>query len=158
MMDMRHFAKILVDSGNACGHARQDFEEEIVKRAERRGGESAAQAFTRFVTTDATGKLLFKAAMMAPPRQAPQDFPLPKKPESAGPASAELDRLARQMAKDKGLSFQQAFVRIYENADTDTDPERAELVRRVKIEEREATRRVAESRWPITSAVREFSR
>jgi hypothetical protein len=98
--------------------------------------------------------LLFKAAMIAPPRQAAQDFPLPKKPEAAGPASRELDALAREMARDKGISFQQAHAQLQ----SDTDPERKALVARVRREEMDATRMIRDQRWPITSAEREYER
>jgi hypothetical protein len=151
-MGIETFAKILVDQGDPCGLDRQHFEDEITKRAERREGESAAQAFTRYATTTPDGRLLFKAAVMAPPRQAAQDLPVPKKPLSAGEASDELNELARAMAKEKNLKFEQAFSALW------TDPERAELVARVRREEAEQRTRVQDSRWPIRAAEREFAR
>jgi hypothetical protein len=144
------FAKMIVDNGgaNPLGMHRQDFENEIIKRAERRDGESSQQAFTRFITETETGRVLFKAAMLAPPRQAPQDLPVPERPEPAGEASAELERLAQFEAKAKNVSFQQAYTRLL------TSPEHRELVRRVKHEELTATRMVADSRWPLREAER----
>ena len=46
------------------------------------------------------------------------------------------------MSKDKGISFEQAFSRLW------TDPSRASLVNRVKRERAEATHDVREQRWP----------
>jgi len=44
-MDSRHFAKMLVVQGIDCGQTRQDFENDIAKRAEavRRPGEIASR-------------------------------------------------------------------------------------------------------------------
>jgi hypothetical protein len=155
-MDLRHFAKILVTQGLNGGLDRQDFERDIAKRAEaiRAPGESREQAFVRYSTTTDDGRLLFKAAMLAPPRQAAQDFPLPKKPEAAGPASRELDELARAMARDKGISFERAHAQLQ----SDTDPERKALVARVRREEQDAARMIRDQRWPITAAAREYAR
>jgi hypothetical protein len=152
-VDIRHFAKLLVETRNPCGLTRQDFEEEIAKRAGRREGESTAQAFTRYATTTEDGKLLFKAAVMAPaPKQAPQDFPTKKPEPKGGAATAELNELARAMAREKNFSFEQAFSRLW------SDPTRADLVNRVKREQVEATRDVRDQRWPIAAAEREFER
>jgi hypothetical protein len=94
--------------------------------------------------------VLFKAAMLAPPRQAVQDLPVPKKrPEPETPAAKELDALAREMARAKKYSYEQAFSRLY------TDPERAELVARVKREEADLKRRVADARFPLRDAEEE---
>jgi S-adenosylmethionine:diacylglycerol 3-amino-3-carboxypropyl transferase len=82
---------------------------------------------------------------LKPPPQRAQDL----KPEPAGPASEELDRLARSMAREKKYSYQQAFSRIY------SDPERAELVARVRQEEAELRARVAAQRFPTRNAERE---
>jgi hypothetical protein len=90
--------------------------------------------------------LLLKAALLAPPRQAAQDIPVPKKPESAGPATRELEALARDMARSKRYSYEQAFSALY------TDPERAELVQRVKREEAEQRRAVVAQRFPMRDA------
>jgi hypothetical protein len=157
MIDARHFAKILVTQGLTCGQSRQDFEAEITKRAERRQGESAAQAFTRYITEDETGKLLFKASKLAPPRQAPQDFANPE-PPSRGLAQDQLDRLVDEFlvnynrANSKKLTRAQAYDRVFNSA------QHRELRERVKAEERDATRRVAEQRKPIFTAQRQFER
>jgi hypothetical protein len=144
---MQHFAKVAIASQGQTtgGQTRQDFENEIIKRADRRDGESSAQAFTRYATTTEDGKILFKAALLAPPRQVVQDLPA-KKPESAGPASKELEDLARYMARSKKYTFQQAYSELY------TDPERAELVARVKREEADLKRRVSDARFPLRDA------
>jgi hypothetical protein len=150
-MGIELFAKMIIDNGgtNPLGMHRQDFENEIIKRAERRDGESAAQSFTRYITQNEIGKLLFKAAMLSPPRQAVQDIAPRKSPEPAGgPATEELNAMARAMARDKGLSFEQSFSRIW------TDPAKSELVSRVKRERVEATSDVREQRWPLIDAER----
>jgi hypothetical protein len=142
----------LVDgTGHDCGFDRRDFELEIEKRAEaiRAPGESRQQAFTRYATQDETGKLLFKASLKAPPRiveQAPQD--LPARPEPAGEASAELERLARFEAKSKGGTYEQNYVRLL------TSPEHKELVRRARSEELHATQMAQDARWPLRNAER----
>jgi hypothetical protein len=152
-MDSRHFAKMLVVQGIDCGQTRQDFEEDIAKRSEsiRRPGESREQAWTRFATTTDDGRLLFKAAMrappMEPPRQAAQDLVREKKP--AGPASEELERMARAMAREKNLTYQQAFSRLI------SDPSRREHLEEIKREEERARRAVSDQRWPLHNAERE---
>jgi hypothetical protein len=149
------FAKMLTTQGLDVGMTRQDFEAEISKRAEatRAHGESREQAFTRVATADDDGRLLFKASVMAPPKQAPQDFQAkPPQRQFSGEAGAELERMARAMAKDKSISYEQAFARLW------SDPEGAELVARAKAEAADKRREIAAQRWPITSAAREFSR
>jgi hypothetical protein len=155
-MDTVDFAKILNETGNPSGLNRDDFHRAIEKRAKetRLDGETSAQSYTRIATQTPEGRELFKAYGNAPPRQAAQDLPVPKMPEPAGPASRELDELARWMAKDKGISFQQAHARLQ----ADTDPQRKALVARVRREEMEATQRVREARSPITAATREYAR
>jgi hypothetical protein len=153
-MGIETFAKILVEQGNACGLTSRDFEAEISKRGEamRREGDSPAQSFTRYATETPEGRLLLKAAVMAPkPVEAPQDFADPN-PKPAGPAHAEMDRLARDLAKEKKISFERAFTNLY------TDPDRKELVARLNRESAEAMRRVHEQREPIWAAERAFSR
>src|SRR5271166_3585779 len=150
-MDSRHFAKILVEQGIDCGQTRQHFENDISKRSEaiRRPGESREQAWTRFATETDDGRLLFKAAMKAPPLEPPQQAAQDLKPEPAGPASEELERLARSMAREKRYSYQRAYSELY------TDPDRAELVARVKREEAELRARVSAQRFPLHNAERE---
>jgi hypothetical protein len=155
-MDTLSFAKILNETGETCGLDRNRYHDEIEKRARetRLEGETAAQSYTRVITQTPEGRELFKAYRRAPaPVQAAQDL-VREKPKAAGPASEELDELARAMSKDKGISFQQAHARLQ----SDTNPERKALVARVRREEMEATRTVREARWPITTATREYSR
>jgi hypothetical protein len=149
-MDSRHFAKILVTQGLDCGQTRQDFEEDIAKRAEatRLPGESREQAWTRFATATDDGRLLFKAAMLAPPRQFAQDLTR-EKPKADGPASEELERTARAMAKEKKLTYQQAYSRLI------SDPDRKELLAEIRREEERARRAVSDQRWPLHNAERE---
>jgi hypothetical protein len=148
-MDVKDFAKILVETGEACGLDRDVYHHEIEKRAgqSRRKGQSFQQAYAKFLETE-EGNLLFKAYKAAPVAkpevQAPQDL----RPEPAGPASKELESLAAFEAKSTGKSFAQSYTRLL------TDPDRAELVRRVKQEELSATRMVQDSRWPLNEAER----
>jgi hypothetical protein len=154
-MDVRHFAKILVETGNQCGLDREDYHQALEKLATdaKRATESLPQAYTRIATTTDEGRLLFKAIGVAPPRQAAQDLPAPKrKPEPVGPASRELNELAAAMARQKGLSFEQSYERLW------SSPDRAELVRRVKQEEAEQRAEVRRQRWPIAEAERENER
>jgi hypothetical protein len=154
-MEVAHFAKIWLETGESCGLDRTHYVAEIARlaKASKRGGESDAQAWTRVATESDQGRLLFKAAVMGPaPKQAPQDFPLPSKPLAAGPASEELNELARDMARRKNISFEQAHTALQ------TDPERKELVARVRREERDATRMVHDTRWPIRDAEERFAR
>jgi hypothetical protein len=157
-MDTVHFAKILSTTGNACGLDRGHYDREIAKlaAATKLPGESPQQGYVRISTQTAEGRELFKAAVKAPaPKQAPQDFANPR-PEAAGPASRELNELAAQMAKDKGISFQRAYYLVV--ADLSAFPARRELLERAKLEEQAATREVRDSRWPIRAAEREFER
>jgi hypothetical protein len=150
-MNMVNFAKILVEgTGHNCGLDRRDFELEIEKRAEaiRAPGESRQQAFTKYATTTDDGRLLFKASLKAPPRQAVQDLAPPKKPDLT-PAARELDELAREMARSKKYSYEQAFSRLY------TDPERKALVERYNREQAELKTRVANQRFPLRDAEEE---
>jgi hypothetical protein len=153
-MDVKHFAKILVETGNPCGLDREDYHQALEKLAREAKGatESLQQSYTRLATTTSEGRLLFKAIGVAPPRQFAQDLPAPKKPASAGEASDELNDLARAMARKKGFTFEQAFNQLW------SDPERAELVARVRREEAEQRAKVQSQRWPIHQAQRDFER
>jgi hypothetical protein len=146
------FAKILTEGGSACGMARQDYENEIIKQAERRDGESPQQAFTRYITQDETGKLLFKAAMRAPPRQAPQDLARDAESEPSTDAQRELDRLARDVARRANISLSRAKGRVLQ------DPQHKKLVRALMTEERRATAEVRRQRDPIWAAARALER
>jgi hypothetical protein len=149
------FAKMIVDNGgtNPCGMYRQDFEGEIVRRAERRDGESAAQSFTRFITTDDVGKLLFKAAMLAPPRAAnPKPAVQDLKRIQAGEATRDLEALAQEMADKMKVSREKAYTALW------TDPRRAELVAAVKQEERDLAEWMKTQREPTQEAYDQYRR
>jgi hypothetical protein len=133
--------------------SKRDYEAEIEKRSEdyRRPGESRQQAFTRFATETPEGKALMKAALAAPPAAPPkfadQDL-VPEKPPG-GPASEELMRLARSMAKERKLTVDQAAARIL------SDPTRKDLLAEILREERRARTMISESRWPLNDAERQ---
>jgi hypothetical protein len=151
-MAIENFAKAIINNGgtNALGLHRQDFEEAIAKRAEeiRTPGESSQQAFTRFATENEIGRVLLKASLLSPPRQAVQDLAPPKKP-ALTPAARELDELAREMARSKKYSYEQAFSRLY------TDPERKALIERYNREQAELKTRVENQRFPLRDAEEE---
>jgi hypothetical protein len=153
MVDTLGFAKLLNETGNAFGLTRDVFHAEIEKRAQatRLAGESPQQAYTRIVLTP-EGKELLKAYRNAPVGKPEEQEPQGLKPEPIGDASAELERLARSVARQKSISYERAYVQLL------TDPSRAELARRVREEEMSATRAVRDSRWPIRAAEREFER
>jgi len=154
-----HFAKVISDANPftrrevaaEAGLSRQDYEDAIHKRAEsiRRPGDSKQQAFTRYAVETDDGRALMKAALaappMAPPKQAPQDL----KPKSAGPASEELERMARAMAKERKLTVAQAYSRLI------SDPDRKEMLAEIKREEARARAQISESRWPLHDAERQ---
>jgi hypothetical protein len=131
-----------------AGLTRQDFENEIAKRAapNRRPGESLEQVFTAYATETENGRALFKAAMSAPvgkpPVQAAQDF----KPQPIGEASATLEEMAREMARSKNISYERAFTALL------TNPTHAKLRERIKQEEQDVTARVRAARWPNNQA------
>jgi hypothetical protein len=147
-MDNVDFAKILNTTGNACGRDRDDFHEEIEKRAAatRRAGESAEKAYTRYITETDAGRELFKAYRNAPagpePVQAAQDV----EDEPDGDASRELRQMANAMANEMNITSAQATWRLM------SDPRRQNLVRRVLAEERSASGKVREQRKPIRLA------
>jgi hypothetical protein len=142
-VDVVAIAKALVVDGIKCGATADDFESAIVKRAAAAyPGLSSQQQYSRFIETD-PGKTLFKAATMAARSvaQAAQDWAPPQK--SFGPAGEELNRLAASMARSKNLSLGESYSRLI------SDPTRADLVRRVKEEERKATQAVTNQRWSM---------
>jgi hypothetical protein len=119
-----------------------------LRRANKREGESVEQAYTRLAETTESGSLLLKAAIWAPkPKQAPQDLVPRKKPEPLGPAAREMQAIAEEMARAKGISSDRAVGRIMQ------DPGRQELVRRLLAEEQAATREVRAQRWPMPEKV-----
>jgi hypothetical protein len=152
-MDTLKFAKILNDSGDAMGLNRDVYHREIEKRAnETRGAqESPEQAYARIIETP-EGRDLFRAYKRAPVAAAPVQAAQDLKPEPAGPASKELNGLASELARVKRQSFEQAYTSIL------TDPDRKDLVRRVRAEEMAATRAVHDQRAPIWAAERAYSR
>jgi hypothetical protein len=156
-MEIEHFAKIYLESGNAGGFTRRDFENALHKRAEatRLPGESRQQAFTRAATADPQGRALFKAAVKGPfPVESAQDLaPRTAKP-APGPASEELAALARKHARERRISYQQAYTRLL----TDPNEGHAELAARVRAEERQASAAVRDARDPIWAAERENER
>jgi hypothetical protein len=154
-MDVTDIAKSFAKTGNTLGLDRSHFHAELTKLAAeaRRPTESIEQAYSRLSVETESGKALFKAAVHGPePKPAVQDLVQPSKPEPAGPASRQLNEMATAMARDKGVSFEQAFNRIW------SDPDRAVLVQAVKREEFEQRARVRDARWPIAEAEQEFSR
>jgi hypothetical protein len=154
-MDPLRFAKILVETGETCGNDRDFYHHAIEKRAAetRRDDESPHQAYVRILETP-EGQLLhdaYKRAPVAPaPKQAPQD--LVREPRAAGEASEELNRMAQTMAKEKKLTFQQAYARLW------SDPSHADLRERIRTEERRASQEVSDQRWPIRAAERDNER
>jgi hypothetical protein len=146
------FAKVLVDSEgtNYCGITTDLYHKELEKlaQANKRDGESLQQSYVRLSQESETGALLLKAALWAPaPKQAPQDFVSRKKPEPIGEAARELDGLATELARRKGISRERASGQLM------ADPSRQELVRRVLAEEKAATREVSAQRWPMPARV-----
>ena len=123
------FAKIAVNQGRSPGIEKHDFYDAIVKRAEalRADGESPQQAFSKVITDDETGRLLYKAMQIAPGgelKPVAQPAP-PSREESAkllGPAHARLHSQAvdHQRANPR-LSYEAAYSRMY------THPENAGL-------------------------------
>src|SRR3979411_1412179 len=80
------FAKIAVNQGRSPGLEKNAFYDAIVKRAEalRADGESRQQAFSKVITEDETGRLLYQAMKIAPGSEvkpAPQSAP--PSPEAA---------------------------------------------------------------------------
>jgi hypothetical protein len=88
-----------------------------------------------------------QAALWAPaPRQAAQDFRCPRSPSRLA-RRRELDELATEMARSKGISRERASGQLM------ADPSRQELVRRVLAEEKAATREVRDQRWSMPARV-----
>ena len=123
------FAKIAVNQGRSPGIEKHDFYDAIVKRADelRADGESPQQAFSKVITDDETGRLLYKAMQIAPGAElkpVAQPAP-PSREESArllGPAHARLhsQTIDHQRANPR-LSYESAYSRMY------TAPENAGL-------------------------------
>jgi hypothetical protein len=114
MSTMTMYAKMTVDQGRSPGLSRQDFEAAIAKRgAELFPRDTAAKAFTRAMTEDADGRLLYAASKIAPPAVAAA-APAPSALAPAGPAEAELNKKVDEyLAKNVGKSRAQAFAAVY---------------------------------------------
>jgi hypothetical protein len=119
----------MVANGVNTGLDKAYFHRQCEARADeiRKANESKEQAFARAITEDEEGRLLFKAAQRSkgsdvPPRDAPQDYVAPPKPEELGPAHAKLHSLAvdHQRAHPR-LSYESAYSQIY------THPSNAKL-------------------------------
>jgi hypothetical protein len=149
------FARILKNTGEASGFTREDFHAEIQKRAEatRRHGQSSAQAYASYLNTEA-GRILHDAYKRAPaaPPQAPQDLAACNTKPAPGPASEEMNALARKLARERRISYQQAYSRLF-----DSEAHR-DLRDRVREEERQATAAVRDQREPIWRAQEELER
>ena len=125
------FAKITLNQGRSPGIEKHDFYDAIVKRADelRADGESPQQAFSKVITEDETGRLLYKAMQIAPGAELkPVAQPAPPSREASarllGPAHARLHSQAvdHQRANPR-LSYEAAYSRMY------THPENASLAR-----------------------------
>jgi hypothetical protein len=123
------FAKIAVNQGRSPGLEKDAFYDAIMKRAEalRADGESQQQAFSKVITEDETGRLLYQAMKVAPGAEvkpAPQPAPPSREAEAKllGPAHARLHSQAidHQRANPR-LSYESAYSRMY------TAPENASL-------------------------------
>jgi hypothetical protein len=115
------FAKMTVDQGRSPGLDKWAYHDAIVKRAGeiRRPGETAEKAFTRAITEDDDGKLLFKALKIAPGNEvkdAPQDDV--SRVDTRGPAEKEMqdaveNHRAASAAQGLTLSPEQGFTAVY---------------------------------------------
>ena len=119
------FAKIAVNQGRSPGLEKNEFYDAIMKRAEalRADGESPQQAFSKVITEDETGRLLYQAMKIAPGAEVkPAPQPAPPSPEEAarllGPAHARLHSQAvdHQRANPR-LSYESAYSRMYTHPD-----------------------------------------
>ena len=119
------FAKIAVNQGRSPGLEKDAFYDAIVKRAEalRANGESQQQAFSKVITQDETGRLLYQAMKIAPGAEvkpAPQPAPPSREAEAKllGPAHARLHSQAvdHQRANPR-LSYESAYSRMYTHSD-----------------------------------------
>ncbi|MFZ3327282.1 MAG: hypothetical protein WA231_15950 [Methylocella sp.] len=123
------FAKIAVNQGRSLGIEKHEFYDAIVKRADelRADGESPQQAFSKVITEDETGRLLYQAMKIARGSELkPVAQPVPpsreEKARLLGPAHARLHSQAvdHQRANPR-LSYESAYSRMY------TAPENAQL-------------------------------
>jgi len=135
------FAKIAVNQGRSPGLEKNEFYDAIVKRADelRADGESQQQAFSKVITEDETGRLLFQAMRIAPGSEvkpAPQPAPPSREAEAKllGPAHARLHSMAVDHQRaHSGMSYEQAYSHLYSR------PENAQLREKIKGEHMRAT-------------------
>src|SRR3984893_10657261 len=110
------FAKIAVNQGRSPGLEKNEFYDAIVKRAEalRADGESQQQAFSKVITEDETGRLLYQAMKIAPGREVK---PTPQPAPPSREAEAKLLGPAHAKMHSQAIDFQRANPRhSYESA------------------------------------------
>ena len=130
------FAKIAVNQGRSPGLEKNEFYDAIVKQAEalRADGESQQQAFSKVITEDETGRLLYQAMKIAPGSEVkPATQPAPPSPEAAakllGPGHAQMHSAAIDLQRRiPRLSYEAAYSRVY------TDPSLAGVREKVRNE------------------------
>ncbi len=114
------FAKRQVE-GERTGLEKHDYLAAIEGRAAklRADGESPQQAFTKVITDDEIGKLLYKALKRAPGQEIkPAPQPAPPSPEVAaqllGPAHAKMHSMAIDFQRaNPRHSYESAYSRVY---------------------------------------------
>jgi hypothetical protein len=129
------FAKRQVE-GERTGLEKHDYLAAIEARAAklRADGESKEQAFTKVITEDETGKLLYKALKRAPGSEVkPAPQPTPPSPEAAaqrlGPGHAKMHAMAIDFQRaNPRHSYESAYSRVY------SAPENAGLREKIKAE------------------------
>jgi hypothetical protein len=110
------YAKIAVNQGRSPGLEKDAFYDALMKRSEalRADGESQQQAFTKTITEDEMGKLLYQAMKIAPGRETKPPPDESQDYVSPGPAHDELNRLVMtRMKENPKLSYEQSFTREY---------------------------------------------
>jgi hypothetical protein len=115
------FAKIAVNQGRSPGLEKDAFYDAIVKRAEalRADGESQQQAFSKVITEDETGRLLYQAMKIAPGQEVkptPQPAPPSREAEAKllGPAHAKMHSMAIDFQRaNPRHSYESAYSRVY---------------------------------------------
>ncbi len=111
------YAKIAVNQGRSPGLEKDVFYDAIVKRADelRAGGESPQQAFSKVITEDETGKLLYRAMKIAPGREvrpAPQEAA--EVAEHIGPAHSKLHSMVIDYQRaHAGVKYAAAYSALY---------------------------------------------
>jgi len=133
-----------VASGSPTTVTKAQFFDEMSERAEaeKKPGESVAQAFARFAETD-IGKVLMQAHKLAggPDHQ----FERPEVTKADTPPMPALDKLKAMAAdhqKTTGVTPEAAFAAVY------TDPANRDLVAQHKVELAEQSSIDAAGKWP----------